>query len=181
MPGIDFREVRSRVSMTEVLELLGFEARGASGKQLRGPCPLHGSGKNSRVFSVNLAKNTYQCFKCGAAGNHLDLWAGATIKSYYDAALDLCQRLNREIPWLPSEQRNHVQVNARLGAESCETQITITDPCHPLFGRVFKLADTAQGAERVRYCHVELSAGQYVLFPSPARACAPHHGPKRRC
>ena len=105
MPGIDFREVRSLVSMAEVLELLGFHGRAASGKQLRGPCPLHGSEESSRVFSVNLAKNTFQCFKCGAAGNHLDLWASASKKSLYEAALDLCQRLGREVPWLRPGQR----------------------------------------------------------------------------
>jgi hypothetical protein len=70
MPRIDFRAVRSLVSMAEVLQLLGFEARLVRGNQLRGPCPLHGSAESSRVFSVNLAKNTFQCFKCGAAGNH---------------------------------------------------------------------------------------------------------------
>ena len=48
------------------MELLGFQARVISGQQLRGPCPIHGSEKDSRVFSVNLAKNTFQCFKCGA-------------------------------------------------------------------------------------------------------------------
>jgi CHC2-type zinc finger protein len=105
MAGIDFRAARTLVSMAEVLTLLGFEARSCSGPQLRGPCPLHGSATSSRVFSVNLAKNTFQCFKCGASGNHLDLWASATKKSVYEAALDLCQRLGRDIPWLVAEQR----------------------------------------------------------------------------
>ena len=105
MRGIDFRELRALISMAEVLELIGFQAREASGQQRRGPCLLHGSDESSRVFSVNLAKNAFQCFKCGAAGNHLDLWAAITKQSLYQAALDLCQRLNREIPWLKSAQR----------------------------------------------------------------------------
>jgi hypothetical protein len=86
MPVIDFREVRALVSVADVLELLGCQVRGGLGKQLRGPCPLRGSEESSRVFSVNLAKNTFQCFKCGAAGNHLDLWASASKKSLYDTA-----------------------------------------------------------------------------------------------
>ena len=109
MPRIDFRAVRSLISMGEVLALLGLEAMTAQGKQLRGPCPLHGSSESSRVFSVNLAKNTFQCFKCGAAGNHLDLWPSATKKPLYEAAIDLCQRLQRDIPWLQTggtEKRN---------------------------------------------------------------------------
>ena len=108
MAGIDFRAVRALVSMAEILQLLGYEERAAHGKQLRGPCPLHGSAESSRVFSVNLAKNNFQCFKCGGGGNHLDLWAQATKKSLYEAAIDLCQRFNRDIPWLPArtEKRN---------------------------------------------------------------------------
>src|SRR6266550_916749 len=105
MPAIDFRELRRLVSMAEVLALLGFEPGRGSGNQLRGPCPLHGSADRSRVFSVNLAKNIFQCFKCGAAGNHLDLWATATKQPLYEAALDLCQRLNRDIPYLDTRQR----------------------------------------------------------------------------
>ncbi len=105
MPGIDFHEVRSLVSMAEVLQLLGFEARRVWGNQFRGPCPLHGSADDRRVFSVNLAKNTFPCFQCGAAGNHWDLWAKATKKSLYEAALDLCRRLKRDIPWLQAGQR----------------------------------------------------------------------------
>jgi len=105
MPGIDYRQLRAGVSMSEVLDLLGFSAVASTGAQLRGPCPRHGSSARSRVFSVNLAKNTFQCFKCKAAGNHLDLWAAASKQALYDAALDLCQRLNRPVPWLNAEQR----------------------------------------------------------------------------
>jgi DNA primase len=108
MPGIDFRELRKLVSMAEVLTLLGFESHERSGMQLRGACPLHESSAGSRVFSVNLTKNTFQCFKCGAAGNHLDLWARFARKPLYEAALDLCRRLHRSVPYLPrgTEKRN---------------------------------------------------------------------------
>jgi len=91
------------VSTAEVLELIAFEARAIRGR--RGPCPLHGSEPNSGVFSTNLAKNTFQCFKCGAVGDHLDLRAGVNKKSLYRAALELCQRLGREIPWREGQRR----------------------------------------------------------------------------
>ncbi len=105
MAEVDFRELRRLISMQQVLDLLRFVPAARNGAQLRGPCPLHGSGSdNSGVFSVNLAKNTFQCFKCHAAGNHLDLWARATNKRLYEAALDLCRRVNCEVPWLSAEQ-----------------------------------------------------------------------------
>jgi DNA primase len=110
MPAIDFRELRALVSMQEVLNLLGFVPLSSSGVQVRGRCPLHSTseGGNSRSFSAHLTGNKYQCFKCGAAGNHLDLWAKATKQTVYAAALDLCERLGRDIPWLSTatEKRN---------------------------------------------------------------------------
>jgi len=62
-----------------VLDLLRFQPTAKKGVQLRGPCLLHESRSDgSPVFSVNLAKNAFQCFKCRVAGNQLDLWARAT-------------------------------------------------------------------------------------------------------
>jgi putative transposase len=105
-PAIDFAAVRAAVSMTAVLDLLGFQAQTTHGTQQRGPCPLHGSTTGtSRCFSVNLTDQLFHCFKCGRSGNALDLWAHATRQTPYDAALDLCQRLNIAVPTLP-RQRN---------------------------------------------------------------------------
>ena len=42
----------------------------------------------------------FHCFKCNRSGNALDLWAAANRLSPYDAALDLCQRLNIPLPLL---------------------------------------------------------------------------------
>ena len=100
--AIDFAALRAVVTLAAVLQLLGFRARSTQGSQQRGPCPLHGSTSGtSRCFSANLEQHTFQCFKCGKSGNALDLWAHATGQSLYDAALDLCQRLQIPVPELP--------------------------------------------------------------------------------
>jgi hypothetical protein len=100
---IDFAALRAVVSLAAVLHLLGFRARSSAGAQQRGPCPLHGStSPTSRVFSANLETHTFQCFKCGAHGNALDLWAAATHRDSYDAAVDLCERLNLPVPYWSS-------------------------------------------------------------------------------
>lgn len=71
-PAIDFAAVRAAITMTAVLQLLGFEARQVRGIQQRGPCPLHGSTSGTgRCFSVNLERHTFHCFKCGRSGNAL--------------------------------------------------------------------------------------------------------------
>ena len=101
MPGVDYRKLRAAISMAEILRLIGFVPARADGPQLRGPCPVHGSSsKRSRVFSVNLKTNAYRCFKCGSAGNQLDLYAAVTKKTLYQAAIDLCERLHCSTPWI---------------------------------------------------------------------------------
>lgn len=60
MPGVDFNRLRSEITMSEVLDQLGFQATSRTGNQLKGPCPVHGSSsKGSRTFSVNLATSRY--------------------------------------------------------------------------------------------------------------------------
>ena len=101
LPGVDFQIVRSRVSMAQVVELIGFVANKSSGDQLRGPCPIHGSSSpRSRSFSVNVQRHTYQCFKCGSLGNQLDLWAAVTKTDLHTAAIDLCDKAHVDIPWI---------------------------------------------------------------------------------
>ncbi len=104
-PGIDYRRVRSQIRLAKVLELIGCRSRRIVGQQWRGPCPLHGSRlPTSRSFAAHLGKNVYHCFRCGSAGNALDLWAAWTRQHLHAAVLDLCQRLGQDVPWLPARQ-----------------------------------------------------------------------------
>jgi transposase InsO family protein len=104
---IDFAAVRSIISIGAVLQLLGFRAQSAYRGQQRGPCPLHGStSSTSRCFSANEREHVFQCFKCGRAGNALDLWAMATKQPPYEAAVDLCGRLHLPVPYSPTSDAN---------------------------------------------------------------------------
>jgi len=101
MPGIRFTDVRAMISLAEVLDLVGFPLDHPLGDQIRGPCPVHRStSPRSRSFSANLKRNLYQCFRCGSSGNQLDLYAAVTGLSLFDAAVALCERLHRDIPWI---------------------------------------------------------------------------------
>ena len=103
MPGIRFAEVRAQVTMAEVLGLVGFVPCETSGDQVRGPCLVHHSASPSgRSFSANMRSHIYKCFKCGSSGNHLDLYAAVTGRSLFEAAIELCERLHREVPWIPN-------------------------------------------------------------------------------
>jgi len=101
MPGVDFTKLRTEITMSEVLDQLGFKPTSRNGNQLKGPCPVHESStKNSRTFSVNLETGRYFCHKCKSQGNQLELWAAVTKQTIYEASLDLCTAVNREVPWI---------------------------------------------------------------------------------
>ena len=98
---IDFVALRAELKIAEVLRLLDCEMSSQRGSQWRGACPLHGVALGTaRCFSVNVERQCFYCFKCGRSGNALDLWCAATNQTPYDAALDLCRRLNVPVPYM---------------------------------------------------------------------------------
>jgi DNA primase len=101
MPAIDYRQARAQLRLARVLELIGYQPRRRHGAQWRGRCPLHGShSAASCVFSAHLGKNLFHCFRCGAGGNALDLWAALQCLPLHEAVVDLCRRLDEPVPWL---------------------------------------------------------------------------------
>jgi DNA primase len=101
MPGIDFDKLRAEITMEQVLNLIHFEPSNRSGNQWRGPCPVHQStSSSSRSLSVNLSTRRYYCHKCHSKGNQIEFWAEITQLPIYEAALDLCRALGREVPWI---------------------------------------------------------------------------------
>ncbi len=112
MAGVDYREVQSRVPLSQVLEWLGVAGREVWGGQFRGRCPLHGGGsppttagqgvprRCPRSFSAHAGRGVCHCFRCGFAGNQIQLWAACQGMTVYEAALDLCRRAAVEVPWV---------------------------------------------------------------------------------
>jgi hypothetical protein len=81
MPGIHFAQVRATISLAEVLNLIGFVPREASGDQVRGPCPVHrSSSPSSRSFSAHLNRHIYKM---------LSMWIGGEPAG----SLCLCDRI----------------------------------------------------------------------------------------
>jgi DNA primase len=100
MPAIDYRRARVELRLADVLALIGYQPRVRHGLPWRGPCPLHGSrSATSRCFAAHLGKNVFHCFRCGAGGNVLDLWAALSRLPLHTAVLDLCERLRQPVPW----------------------------------------------------------------------------------
>jgi DNA primase len=101
VPGVDLDRLRTEITMEQVLELLGFQPSKRSAVQWYGRCPLHEStSRHRRSFSVNVASGRYYCHGCHSHGNPLELWAAATKLPLHHAAIDLCHRLGRDVPWV---------------------------------------------------------------------------------
>ena len=102
MPGIDYRRLREQITMTQVLDFVGFQARWRQGPQWRGLCPIPGCQSTSgHPFSVHLDRQLYHCFACGSAGNPLDLWTAVCRLPIHQAAITLCHAAQITPPWRP--------------------------------------------------------------------------------
>lgn len=97
--GINYRDLRSRLRIEDVLRWMSWEAVTCRGFQLRGRCPFcsestgvsghDGSSSGHRNFSVNTQRNIYRCFKCHQSGNAIDLWSSYRRLPIYTTAQEL--------------------------------------------------------------------------------------------
>ena len=97
MPGIDFRALRERITMEEVLALLNFQPVRRVGSRLRGPCPFQCSD-SPRDFVADLARRRYRCFGCRRSGNQLELWPAVQGLPFHNGVRHLCDKLNITLP-----------------------------------------------------------------------------------
>lgn len=74
--------------MNMVLEHYQIDWLRKQGAELRGRCPIH-EGEGERAFHVNLEKNVFHCFSCGAKGNVLSFVAAMENVSILEAGLQM--------------------------------------------------------------------------------------------
>jgi DNA primase len=103
---LDYAAIRARISIGDVLALLNYRPHRTQATKCRGRCPLHQNDQppdsQSTCFSVDLQRNLFQCFGCGAQGNQLDLWRLHTRLPLYQATLELCERAHIDPPRKPT-------------------------------------------------------------------------------
>lgn len=89
---VDFRAVKTAVTMRMVLDHYDIKWLKKKGSELHGRCPIH-KGDNAEAFHVNVEKNCFQCFagSCGKRENVLDFVAAMETCSVRDAGLKLQQ------------------------------------------------------------------------------------------
>jgi DNA primase len=85
---VNFADVKHRIPFAPLLRQYHVELRRSGRDQYRGCCPIHG-GQSRDAFHVNLTKNVFHCFACGAGGTVLDFVAAMDHCSLREAALKL--------------------------------------------------------------------------------------------
>jgi hypothetical protein len=76
---LDFNELKSRVSIEQVLQLLGITLK-QHNSQMRGCCPIH-RGTDQRGFVVTPAKGLYYCFGGCGGGDMMRRYDKARFQS----------------------------------------------------------------------------------------------------
>jgi DNA primase len=85
---VDFAALKQSVALALLLHHYGVKLRRSGRDQYRGPCPIH-HGQGREAFHVNLTRNLFHCFSCGAGGTVLDFVAAMERCTLREAALKL--------------------------------------------------------------------------------------------
>lgn len=101
MAWIDYRELRRRLKVEEVLAWMDWHANERRSEDLRGSCPFCGAAKSPRTaksrqgreFTIHLTRKLFHCFRCKQGGNILDLWSRYYKIDLNRAAKELNQHL----------------------------------------------------------------------------------------
>ena len=90
---VDFAALKNSVGMAVLLRHYQVRLRRSGRDQYRGLCPIH-RGEGRDAFHVNLSRNVFHCFSCGAGGTVLDFVAAMEHCTLPEAA----RRLVRALP-----------------------------------------------------------------------------------
>jgi len=89
---LDFKAIKRGVNLEALLRHYKVELRRSGPDRYRGRCPIHG-GEGRDAFHVNLARNIFHCFACGAGGTVLDFVAAMERCTLREAAEKLQPRV----------------------------------------------------------------------------------------
>ena len=151
---LDFQELKTRVSIEQVLSLLGITAK-AHGSQLRTACPICKS-TDQRSFVVTPAKNLFYCFSGCGGGDQLKLVSKMRNCDIKAAAQWISEQTGTAPSAGPySSTRTESGVPARSP--------TLKRPTRPLRGSAWRLPPSRRSEQGTRR---KASCADASLFPS---------------
>jgi hypothetical protein len=138
MPWVDYKKLRTEVSIERVIADHGYELRG-SGDQRKCMCPASCCREpRERTLSVNIVEGVFKCWKCDVKGNVIDFEALVSdrdpidTKQFRQAALALQERyaVRSEKPENPSRTDGKGKVHRRAAktADGKKRNILTNEP-----------------------------------------------------
>ncbi len=126
----DFKLIKSRVKLEFVLRHYQIKVRRSGKDQYRGCCPIH-SGDGRDAFHVNLARNIFHCFACGAGGTVLDFVAAMERCSLFETAQKLQAMTCFSVPMTSTANEKELVTERRRVSSPLNFKLTGIDYAHP--------------------------------------------------
>ena len=124
----DFKSIKRTVTLESVLRHYQVKLRRSGKDQYRGCCPIHrGDGRDA--FHVNLARNIFHCFACGAGGTVLDFVAAMDRCSLFEAAQKLMT--GSSVPTTSTTDEKELVTERRRVSSPLNFKLTGIDCRHP--------------------------------------------------
>jgi DNA primase len=130
MDAPDFKSIKRGVKLEFVLRHYHVKLRRSGNDQFRGCCPIH-RGEGRDAFHVNLARNIFHCFACGAGGTVLDFVAAMERCSLLQAAQSLQAMTGSSAPLALTPIEKELVTERRKVSLPLKFTLTGIDCAHP--------------------------------------------------
>ena len=128
--SLDFKSIKRGVKLESVLRHYHVKLRRSGKDQYRGCCPIH-RGDGQDAFHVNLARNIFHCFACGAGGTVLDFVAAMERCSLFEAAQKLQAMTGSSVPMTSTPNEKELVTERRRVSSPLNFKLTGIDCRHP--------------------------------------------------
>jgi DNA primase len=126
----DFKSIKRGVKLEFALRHYHVRLRRSGKDQHRGCCPIHrGDGRDA--FHVNLARNIFHCFACGAGGTVLDFVAAMEGCSLFEAAQKLQAMTCSSVSMISTPNEKELVTERRRVSSPLNFRLTGIDCGHP--------------------------------------------------
>lgn len=126
----DFKSIKRGVKLEVVLRHYHVKLRRSGKDQYRGSCPIH-KGDGRDAFHVNLARDIFHCFACGAGGTVLDFVAAMDRCSLFEAAQKLQAIAVSSVPATSTPNEKELVTERRRVSLPLNFKLTGIDCRHP--------------------------------------------------
>jgi DNA primase len=131
---LDFQSIKRDANLASVLRHYGVVLRRSGRNQYRGCCPIH-RGEGRDAFHVNVVRNVFHCFACGAGGTVLDFIAAMEGCSLYEAAEHLRTITGGLGQYRPRSQADELVTERKRGCSALSFTLRGVNYEHPYLAK----------------------------------------------